>query len=103
MLVGSLFLIGGKERLSLFAVWHNAGKCQLSRIKASLEQTVNNSQLVEIHHYHFDKVCARVRVFPRLFRSSAVIAFNNLRFNQMFLIYTFPKYPYKIMKMKSQR
>lgn len=72
MLVVSLFfLIGGKERLSLFAVWHNAGKCQLSRIKASLEQTVNNSQLVEIHHYHFDKVCLRM-CFPLLFRLNAV-------------------------------
>lgn len=72
MLVVSLFfLIGGKERLSLFAVWHNAGKCQLSRIKASLEQTVNNSQLVEIHHYHFDKVCLRM-CFSLLFRLNAV-------------------------------
>lgn len=91
MLVVSLFfLIGGKERLSLFAVWHNAGKCQLSRIKASLEQTVNNSQLVEIHHYHFDKVCLRM-CFPLLFRLNAVCYFDNLCFNQMFLIFTFAK------------
>lgn len=57
LVVVPFFLIGEKERLSLFVVWRNAGKCQLSRIKASLEQTVNNLQLVEIHHYHFDKVC----------------------------------------------
>lgn len=81
------FLIGGKKASASIC-----GLAQCWKMPAVAHQSLagtNRQQLVEMHHYHFDKV--RALVFsppPFLGGPNAVSVLDNLCFDQMILILT---------------